>query len=48
MLPHLTGNVSYNFMAVLKLYPKLGPGQRFDDGTRQLDNFFIGCHKYNL
>jgi hypothetical protein len=48
MFPHLTGDVSYNFMAVFELYPKLGSRQSFDDGTRQLDYFLIGCHKYNL
>lgn len=47
MFPHLSGDVSYNFMAVLKLHPKLGPGQRFDDCSRQLDYFLVGCHKYN-
>jgi hypothetical protein len=47
MFPHLTGDMSYNFMAVLELYAELGSGQCFDDCTRQLDYFLIGCHKYN-
>jgi hypothetical protein len=47
MLPHLTGDVSYDLMAVLEFYTELSPGQRFDDGTRQLDYFLIGSHKYN-
>lgn len=48
VFPHLTGDVSYNFMAVFELYPELRPRQGFDDCARQLDNFLIGCHKYNL
>ena len=47
MFPHLTSNVSYNFMTVLELYPKLSSRECFDDGSRQLDYFLIGCHKYN-
>lgn len=47
VLPHLAGDMSYNLMAVLEFHPELSPGQRFDDGSRQLDNFFIRRHKYN-
>ena len=47
VLPHLTGNVSYNLMAVFEFYPKLSPWQGLNNRSRQLDYFLIGCHKYN-
>ena len=47
MLPHLAGDVSYNLVAVLKLYPELRAGEGFDDGSCQLDYFLVGGHKYN-
>ena len=47
MLPHLTCDMSYDFMAIFELYPELCPWQCFDDGSRQLDYFLVGCHKYN-
>jgi len=45
VLPHLTGNVSYNFMAVFEFYPKLSTRKGLDYGARELDNFLIDCHK---
>lgn len=47
MFPHLAGDMSYNFMAVLEFYAKLSPWKGLNNRTRQLDYFFIGCHKYN-
>lgn len=47
VLPHLTGNVSYNLMAVFKLYSKLSPWKGLDDSAVELDYFLVNCHKYN-
>lgn len=47
MFPHLAGDVSYNFMAVLEFDTKLSPGKGLDYGARELDYFLINCHKYN-
>jgi len=47
MLPHLACDVSYNLMAVFKLYSKLSPREGLDDYTRQFDYFFTSSHKYN-
>lgn len=46
MLPHLTGDVSYNLMAIFKLYSKLSSREGLDDDSRQFDYFFTCCHKY--
>ncbi len=47
VLPHLTGNVSYNLMAVFEFYSKLSPRKGLDYGARELDYFLVNCHKYN-
>lgn len=46
MFPHLTGDMSYNFMAVLKFYSKLSPRKGLDNGAREFDYFLVSCHKY--
>jgi hypothetical protein len=45
VFPHASGDMSYDLMAVFKLYSKLGARQRLYDGTRQLDDLFILRHK---
>jgi hypothetical protein len=47
MLAHLACDVSYDLMAVFKLYPELCPWQGLNDCPRELDYFFINSHKYN-
>jgi len=34
-------------MAVLEFYTKLSTREGLNDGSRELDYFFIGGHKYN-
>lgn len=45
MLPHLAGDMSYNFMAVLEFYTKLSPGKGLDNCSSEFDYFLVGCHK---
>jgi len=47
MFPHLPSNVSYNLVAVFKLYSKLSPWKGLDDNTAQFDYFFTSSHRYN-
>ena len=48
VFPHLTGDVSYNLMAVFEFYTKLSPRKGLNYRSRQLDNLLIARHKYNL
>ena len=47
MFPHLTGDMSYNFMAILKFDAKLSPWKGLDYCACELDYFLINSHKYN-
>ena len=47
VLPHFTGNMSYNLMSVFKLNPKLRPRQSLGDGPGEFYYFFTRGHKYN-
>jgi hypothetical protein len=47
VLPHLTGDMSYNLMAVFKFDSKLSPWKGLDNCARKLDYFLVYCHKYN-
>jgi hypothetical protein len=47
MFPHLTCDVSYYLMAVLKLDSKLSTREGLNHCPRQLDDFLICNHKYN-
>lgn len=47
VLSHLTGHMSYNLVAILEFYPKLGSRQSLYNRTGELDNFLVGRHKYN-
>ena len=47
MLPHLSGDVSYDLMAVLEFYTELSPWKGLDNCSGEFDYFLIGCHKYN-
>ena len=47
MLSHLTGDVSYDLMAVLKFDSKLSTRQGLNYRARKLNDFFTPGHKYN-
>jgi hypothetical protein len=47
MLPHFTGDVSYDSMAVLKFDSKLSTREGLNYSARKLDDFLVNCHKYN-
>lgn len=47
MLPHLAGDMSYNFMAILEFYAKLSPWKGLDNCSGELDYFLVNSHKYN-
>lgn len=47
MFPHLTGDMSYNFMAILEFDAKLSPWKGLDYCACKLDYFLINSHKYN-
>jgi hypothetical protein len=45
VFPHLTGDVSYNLMAILEFNPELSSRQGFGDDARELNYFLIFGHK---
>ena len=45
VLPHLTGDVSYDLMAILELYLELCSRQGFYDRTCKLYYFLVFGHK---
>jgi hypothetical protein len=47
MLSHPPSDMSYDLMAILKLYPELSSGQGFHHCSGQFNDFFIFGHKYN-
>jgi hypothetical protein len=47
VLPHLTGDVSYNPVAVLEFDDKLSTREGLDNCPRQLDHLLVSCHRYN-
>lgn len=47
VLPHLTGYMSYNLVAILEFHSKLSPWKGLDNRSSELDYFLVGCHIYN-
>lgn len=45
VLPHLTGDVSYDLMAIFEFYTKLSPRKGLYYSSRKLDYFLICGHK---